>query len=86
MDRSGYPYSREKAFVTAALVLLVMPLIVLFGVIALGLTTYADVFAGFADVFSGNASWPIVALFVCWVFAVVITVAAVALRFGRRSA
>ena len=46
MDRSGYPYSREKAFVTAALVLLVMPLIVLFGVIALGLTTYADVFAG----------------------------------------
>ena len=86
MDNSSDTDSRVAAFMAAALVLLVLPLIVMFGVIALGLATYAGVFSGFGDVFSGEASWPVLALFVCWVLAAVVGVLAIALRFNRRSA
>ena len=86
MDRSSGTDSRVRAFVAAALVLLVLPLIVMFGVIALGLATYAGIFAGFGDVFRGDASWPVLALFACWMFAVVVAVVAFALRLSRRSA
>ncbi len=78
--------SRVRAFMAAAMVLLVLPLIVVMGVIALGLATYAGVVSGFGDVFSGEPSWPVVTLLVVWVIAAVIGVLAVALRFSRRSA
>jgi hypothetical protein len=86
MDNTSDADSRVAAFMAAALALLVLPLIVVFGVIALGLTTYAGVTSGFGDVFSGKASWPVWALFLCWVLASVFGVLAIALRFNRRSA
>jgi hypothetical protein len=86
MDNTSDTDSRVAAFMAAALVLFVLPLIVVFGVIALGLATYAGVFSGLGDVFSGEASWPVWALFVCWVLAAVVGVLAIALRFNRRSA
>jgi hypothetical protein len=85
MDNTPDTDSRVAAFMAAAMVLLVLPLIVVLGVISLGLATYAGVISGFGDIFSGEASWPVLALLVVWVLAAVIGVLAIALRLSRRS-
>jgi hypothetical protein len=86
MDDTSETDSRVAAFMAAAMVLLVLPLIIVLGVIALGLATYAGVISGFGDVFNGEASWPVLTLLVVWVIAAVVGVLAIALRFNRRSA
>jgi hypothetical protein len=85
MDNASETDSRIAAFKAAALVLLVLPLIVALGVIALGLATYAGIVSGLGDILRGEASWPALILFLAWVLAVVFGVLAFAMRFVRRS-
>lgn len=66
------------AFIAAAVVLLALPLLVMFGLVAIALVMRAGA--------SGETDWLIWTLFVVWVVVVVVAVLGFAVRFLRRSA
>jgi len=73
----------QVAFLAAALVLLVMPVLVLFGVSALGLA--AGVLASMNRAMEGTAAWLLFALFMCWVVLVVGVVLLLVARLTQRT-
>jgi hypothetical protein len=75
---------RASAFVAAALVLLVLPLVVLFGFVAFGLTTYAGFLSEIDDLMTGETAWLLYGLLAAWIALVVTGVVVFANRVSRR--
>jgi hypothetical protein len=73
----------QVAFLAAALVLLVMPVLALFGLSALGLA--AGILASMNRAVEGTASWLLLALFISWVVLVVGVVLLLVARLTRRT-
>jgi len=86
MDDTSDTDSRASAFIAAALVLVALPLVILIGVVAIALATYAGLVPGLGDVFSGKAPWLGMTLLAVWVLAAVGGVLVFAVRIARRSA
>ena len=70
----------QVAFIAAFLALLVLPLLVMFGLSALGIA--AGMLAPMDRMMDGNAGWLLLAIFVVWV---VLVIAAVLLLISRLS-
>ena len=75
----------EVAFITAAAVLLALPLLAALGLAALALTTSTGIEAGLGTVSSEEAGWTVWILFGVWVVLAVAAVLAFTVRFIRRS-
>lgn len=75
----------QVAFMAAAMVLLVMPLLVMFGLTALGIATQAGIASRVSGVLNGEAGWAVLTLFVIWVLLVVAAVLALVSRLTRRA-
>jgi hypothetical protein len=74
------------AFVAAFLVLLVMPLLVMFGLMAIGLATGAGMMSQMGGMMNGEMGNTVLAFFVMWVVLVVIAVMALIAMLIRRAA
>lgn len=74
----------EVAFVAAALVLLVMPLLVVVGLAAFGFA--ASYLVPVDRMIGGEASWVLVSLLAVWVLVAVAIVLLLAARLARRTA
>jgi hypothetical protein len=76
---------RAWAFVAAALVLLVLPLVVLFGLVALGLTTYAGFLSDLGELMTGDTAWFMYGMLAVWIALVVTGIVVIANRVSRRA-
>jgi hypothetical protein len=76
----------QVAFTAAALVLLVMPLLVMFGLSALGFAIRAGTMSRIGGMMNGEAGNVVLTVFVVWVLLVVAVVLALVSRLIRRSA
>jgi hypothetical protein len=74
------------AFMAAAMVLLVMPLLVMAGLMAIGLATGAGMMSQMERMMGGDISGVVLGFFVVWVVLVVTAVLAVIALLIRRSA
>ena len=74
----------QAAFVAAALVLLVLPLVVVIGLAAIALTWRLSVQSSMVDVNEGTLPWYVLTLFGVWVLLAVVSVLVFAIRFSRR--
>jgi hypothetical protein len=76
----------EVAFIAAAVVLLALPLLVMFGLAGLALATRFGLMSGLGAGPIGETDWIVWVLFAAWVVLMVVGALTVAVRFIRRSA
>jgi hypothetical protein len=75
----------QIAFIAAALVLLVMPLLVMFGLTALGIATHAGMMARMSRMMNGDARNMFLVVFVVWALLVFVAVLAFISYLMRRA-
>jgi hypothetical protein len=82
--RSGMPTSRPQiAFLAAALVLLVLPILVMLGLSALGVAMHFGMMSQMERMMNGEASAVFLVLFIAWVLIVLAVVFALVSRLVR---
>ena len=78
------PTSRPQiAFLAAALVLLVLPVLVMLGLSALGMAMHFGMMSQMERIMNGQASAPFLVLFITWVLLVLAVVVALVSRLAR---